>query len=41
MIKINDIDEIKRILKSKSFLFIINFDNNSKINYFEIKMKLT
>ena len=41
MIKINDVEEIKRALKSKFFLLIINFDNDSKINYFEIKMKLT
>ena len=41
MIKINDIEEMKRALKSKSFSFIINFDNDSKINYFEIKMKST
>ena len=41
MIKINDVEEIKRALKSNFFLLIINFDNDSKINYFEIKMKLT
>ena len=41
MIKINDVEKIKRALKSKSFLLIINFDNDSKIDYFEIKMKLT
>ena len=41
IIKINDVEDIKRTLKSKSFSLIINFDNNSKINYFEIKMKST
>ena len=41
IIKINDVEEIKRTLKSKSFSLIINFNNNSKIDYFEIKMKLT
>ena len=41
MIKINDVEKIKRVLKSKSSLLIINFNNNSKINYFEIKMKST
>ena len=40
VIKINDIEKIKRVLKSKSSLLIINFNNNSKINYFEIRMKL-
>ena len=39
MIKISDVKEIKRALKSKNSLLIINFDNNSKINYLEIKMK--
>ena len=41
MIKINDVEEIKRALKSKNSLLMINFDNDSKINYFEIKMKST
>ena len=41
IIKINNVEEIKRALKPKSFLLIINFDNNSRINCFEIKMKLT
>ena len=41
MIKINDIEEIKRALKSKSSSLIINFNNNLKVDYFEIKMKLT
>ena len=41
MIKINNVEEIKRALKPKSFLLIINFDNDSRINCFEIKMKLT
>ena len=40
MIKISDFEKIGRALKSKSFSLIINFDNNSKVNYFEIKMKL-
>ena len=40
IIKINDVKKIKRVLKSKSFLLMINFDNDLKINYFEIKMKL-
>ena len=39
IIKINDVEEIKRALKSKSSSLIINFNNDSKINYFEIKMK--
>ena len=41
MIKINDVKEIKRVLKSKNFSLMINFDNNSKIDCFEIKMKST
>ena len=41
IIKINDVGKIKRALKPKSSLLIINFDNNSKIDYFEIKIKLT
>ena len=41
MIKINDVEEIKRILKLKSSLLIIDFDNNLKINYFEIRIKST
>ena len=41
IIEINDIKKIKRALKSKSFLLIINFDNDSRINYFKIKIKLT
>ena len=40
MIKISDVEKIERALKSKSFLLIINFDNNSRINYLEIKIKL-
>ena len=39
VIEINDVEEIKRALKSKSSLFVINFNNNSRINCFEIKMK--
>ena len=41
VIKINDVEKIGRVLKSKSSLLIINSDNDSRINYFEIKMKLT
>ena len=41
IIEINDVEEIKRVLKSKRFSFVINFNNNSKIDYFKIKMKLT
>ena len=39
MIKINDVEEIERALKPKRFLLIINFDNDSKINYLKIKIK--
>ena len=38
VIKLNDVKDIKRVLKSKSFSLIINFDNYSKIDYFEIKL---
>ena len=41
MIKINDVEDIKRALKSKNFSLMIDFNNNSRINYFEIKMKST
>ena len=41
MIKINDVKEIKRVLKSKRSSLIINFNNDSKINYSKIRMKLT
>ena len=41
IIEINDIEKIKRALKSKSFSLIINFNNDSKIDYFEIRIKLT
>ena len=41
MIKINDIEEIKRALKSKSSSLIINFNNNLKVDYLEIGMKST
>ena len=41
MIKINDVKKIKRALKPKSFLLIINFNNDSKVNCFEIRMKST
>ena len=41
IIEINDIKEIKRALKPKKSLLIIDFDNNSKINYLKIKMKST
>ena len=40
MIKINDVEDIERALKSKSFLLIINFNNNLKVDYFKIRMKL-
>ena len=39
IIKINDIEEIKRALKPKSSLLMINFNNDSKINCFKIRMK--
>ena len=41
IIKINDVEDIKRALKPKSFSLIINFNNDSKINYFKIKIKST
>ena len=41
IIEINDIEEIKRALKPKSFLLIINFDNDSRVDYFEIRIKST
>ena len=41
IIEINDVKEIKRALKSKRSLLIINFDNNSGINCLKIKMKST
>ena len=41
MIKIDGVKEIKRALKSNFFLLITNFNNDSRINCFEIKMKLT
>ena len=41
VIKINNVEEIKRALKSKSFSLIINFDNDLEVNCFEIRMKLT
>ena len=40
MIKINNVENIERVLKSKSFSLMINFDNDLKIDYFEIRMKL-
>ena len=39
--KINDVEKIKRVLTPKSFLLIIDFNNDSRINYFKIKMKST
>ena len=39
IIKINNVEEIKRVLKSKSFLLMINFDNNLRVDCFKIKMK--
>ena len=41
IIKINDVEKIKRVLKSKSSLLMINFNNDLKIDYLEIKMKST
>ena len=41
IIKINNVENIKRILKSKIFSLTIDFNNDSRINYFEIKIKLT
>ena len=41
MIEINDVEKINRALKLKSSLLMINFDNNSKVNYFKIRIKLT
>ena len=41
MIKINDVREIKRVLKSKSSSLMINFDNDSKVDCFKIRMKST
>ena len=41
VIKIKNVEEIKRALKSKSSLLMINFDNKSRINCFKIKMKST
>ena len=41
MIKINDVEKIKRALKSKKSLLIINFNNDSKVNYLKIKIKST
>ena len=41
MIEISDIEDIKRALKPKSFSLIINFNNDLKINCFEIRMKST
>ena len=35
-----NIEEIEYILKSKSSLLIINLDNNSRINYFEVEIEL-
>ena len=41
MIEINDVEKIKRVLKSKNFSLMINFNNDSRIDYFEIRMKST
>ena len=41
MIEISGVEEIKRALKSKSSSLMIDFDNDSRINYFEIKIKST
>ena len=40
MIKINDVEEIRRALKLKRFSLIMSFNNDSKIDYLKIKMKL-
>ena len=39
MIKINDVEKIKRVLKSKSSSLMINFNNDLRINYFKIRME--
>ena len=39
MIKINNVEEIRCALKSKNSSIMINFNNDSKIDYFEIRMK--
>ena len=41
MNKINDINNINRVYKSKNFSLMINFNENLKIDYFEINIKLT
>ena len=41
VIEINDVKEIKRALKSKSFLLMINFDNDSRVDCFKVKIKST
>ena len=34
------VEEIGRTLKSKSSSLIINLNNNSRVNYFEVEIKL-
>ena len=41
MIEVNDVEKIERALKSKNSSLMINFNNNSKIDCLEIKMKST
>ena len=41
MIEINDVEKIKRALKSKRFSLMINFDYDSKIDYLKMRMKST
>ena len=41
MNKINNINNTNHIYKSKNFSLMINFNENSKINYLEINIKLT
>ena len=38
--KVEDVEEIERALKPKSSSLIINLDNNLRVNYFEVEMKL-
>ena len=39
--EIDDVDNINRARKSKSFLLIINFDKSSGVDCLEINIKLT
>ena len=38
--KLNNVDNINRVYKSNFFLLIINFNENLKIDYFKINIKL-